>query len=199
MLCSEERAVTPELELAKLALVTSKDEEDDEQAGQHPSVISQIGDPTVGPLPPSILRNDTSPVSVLGKRPGDALEREARRTPPAMDVDSPVVSPIGVVENDGDLPGAASSLQRSATMPASWPGTIDPTAVRSKTLDILHDVEMTDATSIELEPPALEVAGTIDEKPKPKRQKSMIQTDGGMMFGEPLVIGLRVRSVPKLL
>ena len=94
----ETAAVTPELELAKLALVTSQDEEEDEtdRAGTDSSndtdatlVDDMAPRPSRAPAPspPPIPQSPTG--SVLGKRHRDADGN-------AMDVDTPAQSPRGM-------------------------------------------------------------------------------------------------------
>ncbi|KAF8899278.1 hypothetical protein BD779DRAFT_1607774 [Infundibulicybe gibba] len=84
----ETGAVTPTVELAKLALVTSRDEEEDE-VGEGGTDSSNDTDATLVEDGPSRSHvTDTSPgpsqSSVLGKRPRDVGRRQSE-----MDVDSP--------------------------------------------------------------------------------------------------------------
>ncbi|PPQ64283.1 hypothetical protein CVT26_002166 [Gymnopilus dilepis] len=88
---SETPAVTPTIELAKLALVTSRDEEEDEidKGGTDSSNDTDATLVDDGTAVPQVSRSpERSSNSVLGKRPRD-LERERS----AMEVDSPLSSP----------------------------------------------------------------------------------------------------------
>ncbi|KAH9486398.1 putative ubiquitin carboxyl-terminal hydrolase 2 [Psilocybe cubensis] len=91
---SENPAVTPTIELAKLALITSRDEEEDEmdKGGTDSSNDTDATLVDDGPLRssapeyPQTIRSPSSPNSVLGKRPRD-MERQNT----AMDVDVPLI------------------------------------------------------------------------------------------------------------
>lgn len=97
MQTDEPPAVTPSLALAKLALVTSKDEEEDEAAGRVDERAKSDGsndtDATlVDDAPPRVMRVDSPAVdaaspssSVLGKRPRTPAPPDGTD----MDVDSP--------------------------------------------------------------------------------------------------------------
>ena len=83
--------MTPTIELAKLALVTSRDEEEDEidKGGTDSSNDTDATLVDDGTAVPRVSRSpERSSNSVLGKRPRD-LERERS----AMEVDSPLSSP----------------------------------------------------------------------------------------------------------
>lgn len=83
---ADEAAITPKVDLAKLALVTSKDEEEDE-ADRPGTEGSNDTDATLVEDAPARLRSPSPSPSVLGKRP---------RARSRMEVDSP-----GEVEREG--------------------------------------------------------------------------------------------------
>lgn len=115
---SENPAVLPEIELAKLALMTSKDEEAIESdapprgtgtstgsADTESTLVESVIGPQLPPgfnvnaestssptTPPQTSRTSTLPLSptasILGKRSGEAIESE-RRSPMDIDVTSP--------------------------------------------------------------------------------------------------------------
>ncbi|KAJ7597723.1 hypothetical protein C8J56DRAFT_920783 [Mycena floridula] len=93
--CSESVAVTPSIELAKLALVTSKDEEDEEtdkggDDSSNDTDATLVDDVPSGYSPGSHHQSPRSPAlsprSVLGKRSRDL---KTQRSNSQMDVDSP--------------------------------------------------------------------------------------------------------------
>lgn len=168
----------PEVELAKLALLTSKDEEesshpDNEVAGTSTGSAdtdSTLVETQIGPqlpsdrgelslnTPLSPFQQQTtdippiSPTSVLGKRSNDEVEHERndRRSP--MELDSAAVSP------------QADDKASTKFSPAG---------------DV--DVEMQDATSSNVLPPPHTTAGP---PPLPPRRRT--EPVGEMMFGECL-------------
>ncbi|KIY73387.1 cysteine proteinase [Cylindrobasidium torrendii FP15055 ss-10] len=123
-------AVTPTLDLAKLALITSKDEEEDEvdQGGSDasndteatlvddgpirlPHVSTEVAAPPKSPSPPR------SPGSVLGKRARD-LARESS----AMDVDTPPATASGSgTKQDEDVEMADGSQPQATMKPPPLP------------------------------------------------------------------------------
>ena len=166
---SDAVAITPELELAKLALVTSKDEEEDEHGRTEVATDSSADtDATLvdeqvlaGPSPTSVPPTSPTPSSgsVLGKRP--------RRTQsaPSMDVDK------DGVESDGFIvvpsPGSPSNSDARKKV-----GTSEPI------LNQIEDVEMCDVSEEgkeekENKPP-----------PLPPRRKTEVNSDSVMMFGK---------------
>lgn len=175
--CSEAPAVLPEVELAKLALLTSKDEEaelhpDQEAAGTSTGsadtdstlVETQVGsqipierDLASPPSPSSPLPRKTadgipdSPSSVLGKRSSEEIEHERhdRRSP--MEVDDAIPTPPA--ELSTDLP-SKSVVSGDA------------------------DVEMEDVSSSSVLPPPRTLPGP---PPLPPRRKT--EPVGEMMFG----------------
>ncbi|KAJ8454785.1 hypothetical protein ONZ45_g19169 [Pleurotus djamor] len=97
MECSETPSVTPTIELAKLALVTSRDEEEDE-ADKGGTESSNDTDATLVEDGPSRFMSEPprspspSPSSILGKR--------TRGSNTAMDVDSPSSSSTSPIDAD---------------------------------------------------------------------------------------------------
>ncbi|KIJ53984.1 hypothetical protein M422DRAFT_42272 [Sphaerobolus stellatus SS14] len=159
---SGEPAVTPELELAKLALVTSKDEEEDEHGRVEASTDSSadtdatlVDEPVlIGPMPASSNSPTPSSGSILGKR------QRRSQSEPTMDVDR------DDLESDGFLlvHGAGSTSPRNE----------DDKRVEASdlTLNQLKDVEMRDIAE-ENKPP-----------PLPPRRKPEVNSDSVMMFGK---------------
>ena len=161
----EAAAVTPTIELAKLALITSRDEEEDEvdKGGTDSSNDTDATLVEDGPSRSSIpapLHTSLSPSSsssVLGKRPRD-LERQRLE----MEVDSPLShSPK---ERDGFVlvpsmnPTQSDQNQQSAEASSS----------KAQLTDEDGDVQM-------------EVAPTT--KPAPTLRKQAEPSDSTMMFG----------------
>jgi ubiquitin carboxyl-terminal hydrolase 25/28 len=167
----ETAAVTPALELAKLALVTSKDEEEDE-ADKGGTDSSNDTDATLVedgssrfPIPES-SDSAQSLSSVLGKRPRD--------TPSAMEVDSPLVE--SPQEKDGFMivsqPNAPS---RSDTPPPPLEQAGPSTRNRVTTpLDGDGDAVMSDARVEE---------GPSQKAPSVPARKAEV-SDSVMMFGK---------------
>jgi ubiquitin carboxyl-terminal hydrolase 25/28 len=157
----ENQAVTPTIDLAKLALVTSRDEEE-EEADRGGTDSSNDTDATLvedGPV-----RSPDSNGSVLGKRPRDEQRMD-------MDVDTPM-SPIteeknGYVMISQPSPSRGSKSPRlhgessSSTMPLPSP---------------LPDVEMVNNESPQAEE---------QKKAPPLPTRKPTQSDSVMMFGEP--------------
>ncbi|KAF9011085.1 hypothetical protein BDQ17DRAFT_1345443 [Cyathus striatus] len=99
---AEASAVTPSIELAKLALVTPRDEDEDE-ASSRATDSSNDTDATLVEDVPRLVSSPTrsSSSSVLGKRP-----REIERRPSAMDVDNS--PPIGAEHAGSPLRDSSS-------------------------------------------------------------------------------------------
>lgn len=171
-------AITPELELAKLALVTSKDEEEEEHGrndiGTDSSASTDatlVDEPVpIGPaLAPASSQLSTSPAlspspSVLGKR-----QRRARSVP-SMDIDS-----TGDLDRDGFvmvpkltiLSGAASDYRRNSS------GTPESKVNGDDTTSASKDVDMSVAEEKENKPPPL----------PPRRKQQEVNSESVMMFG----------------
>jgi len=157
---SENPAVTPTLELAKLALITSRDEEEDEfdkggTDSSNDTDATLVEDAPRGTQQTS-SRSPQSPdrsSSILGKRPRD-LDRQ-RGT---MDVDTPLSQSPKEREGFVMVPS-----QREVGMASSEPST-------SKLPDIDEDGD----TKMALAPAA--------SKPPPKKRAEV--NDSTMMFGE---------------
>ncbi|GLB43607.1 putative peptidase C19 family protein [Lyophyllum shimeji] len=158
---AETPAVTPSIDLAKLALVTSRDEEEDE-ADKGGTDSSNDTDATlVEDAPPRVaVESPTrSPNSVLGKR-----SRDVDRQPSAMELDSPVAVPCSPVVDDF----APSPSRISESPPPLMSPESPPRAGSSSHVD----VEMRDTPAPSSKPP-----------PLPPR-KSAQTSDSVMMFGK---------------
>jgi ubiquitin carboxyl-terminal hydrolase 25/28 len=159
----EAAAVTPTVELAKLALITSRDEEEDE-GGTDSSNDTDATLVEDGPSRSSILgplqtsQSPSSSSSVLGKRPRD-LDRQRLE----MEVDSPLSQ--SPKENDGFVlvpsmspPQTSDQIQQSAGASSS----------KAQLTDEDGDVQM-------------EIAPTA--KAAPTLKKHAEPSDSTMMFG----------------
>lgn len=162
----EAAAVTPTVELAKLALITSRDEEEDEvdKGGTDSSNDTDATLVEDGPSRSSILtplhtsHSPSSSSSVLGKRPRD-LDRQRLE----MEVDSPLSeSPKDrdgfVVVPSMSAPQPSDRIQQSAEASSS----------KAQLTDEDGDVQM-------------EIAPTA--KPAPTLRKHAEPSDSTMMFG----------------
>jgi ubiquitin carboxyl-terminal hydrolase 25/28 len=161
----EAAAVTPTIELAKLALITSRDEEEDEvdKGGTDSSNDTDATLVEDGPSRSSVLaplhtsQSPSSSSSVLGKRPYD-LDRQRQE----MDVDSPLAE--SPKERDGFIlvpsmsPQPSNQIQQSAEASSS----------KAHLTDEDGDVQM------EIAPAA---------KPAPPLRKRAEPSDSTMMFG----------------
>ncbi|KAG6907945.1 hypothetical protein DXG01_006803 [Tephrocybe rancida] len=171
---AEAAAVTPSIDLAKLALVTSRDEEEDE-ADKGGTDSSNDTDATlVDDAPPRAAAADTStenprsptlsPNSVLGKRSRDVDLRQ----PSVMDLDSPATFPSSPTRED--FPSSPSRLSDSPPplMSPDSPPRMPEASGSGSSAQV--DVEMVDATSV---------------KPPPLPPRKANQTsDSVMMFGK---------------
>lgn len=172
----ETAAVTPTIELAKLALVTSRDEEEDEvdKGGTDSSNDTDATLVDDGPSRFSVSESSPAPVSpnsVLGKR-----VRDPERQQSEMLVDSPTESKEGFV-----IVSKPTSPSRSTSPPplerAGSPASKAP-ANASTATDIDGDVVMDDGSRIELSqnhPPTL-----------PPRKPEV--SDSVMMFGKTVLL-----------
>jgi ubiquitin carboxyl-terminal hydrolase 25/28 len=172
----EAAAVTPTIELAKLALVTSRDEEEDEvdKGGTDSSNDTDATLVDDGPSRSSILtplhtsQSSSSSSSVLGKRPRDLDPQRLE-----MEVDSPLShSPK---EKDGFVlvpsmnpPQSSDQNQQSAKASSS----------KAQLTDEDGDVQM-------------EIAPTA--KPAPTQRKQAEPSDSTMMFGMVYLVDMIMR------
>ncbi|KZT22681.1 cysteine proteinase [Neolentinus lepideus HHB14362 ss-1] len=169
---SEAAAVTPSIELAKLALVTSKDEEEDngesvKTESSNDTDATLVEDAPVryaDPEQASSPSSRDSPSSVLGKRPRN------ENAPEAMEMDSPVRE-TEPVRDDYVM---VKSPRASATTSGTSTVAITPEAGPSSAVaDKDGDVEMVDEQSEERKQPP----------PLPPRKSTAKIADSGMMFG----------------
>lgn len=182
----ETAAVTPTIELAKLALVTSRDEEEDEadkggtdSSNDTDATLVDDG-PTLATLTEASPRSPRSPTrspnSVLGKRP-----RDVDRQPSAMDLDSPVPqSPSDGYVSLPSLRGSNSPPPMSQSSSSKLP----EASSSMLQVDTDGDVQMR-ATPAPSKPPP---------PPLPPR-KNMDTSDSVMMFGQYLCSHLVCRTV----
>ncbi|EEB89591.1 hypothetical protein MPER_12291 [Moniliophthora perniciosa FA553] len=170
---SQATAVTPAIELAKLALVTSKDEEEDE-VDQGGTDASNDTDATLvedGPSRFSIEpeRQTSPPPQSPGPSPGSVLGKRARRAS-EMDID------IALAPQESAGSPSAQSMSRANSLPqphtdSSKLGESSTPVLSVKDVE-LQDVEMNDASqSAKKVPP-----------PLPPR-KTPVKNDSVMMFG----------------
>ncbi|KAF8641193.1 hypothetical protein AX17_000828 [Amanita inopinata Kibby_2008] len=170
----EAASVTPTIELAKLALVTSRDEEDDEadKGGTDSSNDTEATLVDDGPSRPSVTETslpspDSVTNAVLGKRSRDVI---LRRNSSEMDVDS---SAPDSPKDGGSFITAPSSASSLSPPPQGMAGSSrqpDPSAVIIAG-DGNEDVEMEETPSSRIPPPL------------PPR-KPVVKSDSVMMFGK---------------
>ncbi|KAG6840763.1 hypothetical protein C0991_004548 [Blastosporella zonata] len=170
---AEAAAVTPSIDLAKLALVTSRDEEEDE-ADRGASDSSNDTDATlVDDAPPRASVTDPSaenvrsptlsPHSVLGKR-----SRDIERQPSVMDLDSPTTFPSSPGRED--FLSTPSRLSSDSPPPLMAPGSPSRMPEASGSRSSSHmDVEVPDAPL---------------PKPPPLPPRKNQTSDSVMMFGK---------------
>ncbi|KAJ3512278.1 hypothetical protein NLJ89_g3608 [Agrocybe chaxingu] len=159
----EAAAVTPTIELAKLALVTSRDEEEDEvdRGGTDSSNDTDATLVEDGPSRSSFHPTQSPGKSVLGKRPRD-IDRQRSQ----MDVDSPISQ--SPPEKDGfvvvSFKGTKSSEPHSPTHSRT-----DASSSKVYSTDEDGDVRM---------------AAPSPQKPSPPPRKRAEASDSTMMFGK---------------
>jgi ubiquitin carboxyl-terminal hydrolase 25/28 len=167
---SENPAVTPTLELAKLALVTSRDEEEDEvdKGGTDSSNDTDATLVEDSPSRPSAETSSPPPApgkSVLGKR-GRELDRKGNE----MGVESPISQ--SPVDKDGFV-----MISREDTSPsADQPGNPEPEASSSKAQ--IKEPEESDANV-----------------PKATPRRRVEPSDSTMMFGETTCSAMPLREL----
>lgn len=179
---SDTPAVTPELELAKLALVTSKDEEEDEHGRNDIGTDSSASTdatlvdepvpmgPTLAPATPQLSTSPpaSSPMSpspsVLGKR-----QRRARSVP-SMDIDS-----TGDPDRDGFVmvPKPTTPSGTASEHRHDWSGISKLKVDGGDTPSASKDVDMSVAEEKENKPPPL----------PPRRKQQEVNSESVMMFG----------------
>jgi len=157
----ENQAVTPTIDLAKLALVTSRDEEEDE-ADKGGTDSSNDTDATLVE-DGSMRSSHDSNSSVLGKRPRDEQRAD-------MDVDPPT-SPTTEEKNGYVMVSQPVSMRRSKSPRLSGESSSSTTVPSSQipVADILNDENSQ--------------AGE-QKKPPPLPTRKPTQSDSVMMFGK---------------
>ncbi|KAF8167496.1 hypothetical protein B0H34DRAFT_647132 [Crassisporium funariophilum] len=167
----ETAAVTPTLELAKLALVTSRDEEEDEvdKGGTDSSNDTDATLVDDGPSRASILgpscvsQSPKSSNSVLGKRPRD-LDRQRSE----MDVDSPLSQ--SPKEKDGFV--VVPSHRNAGSPPTLSQSNQSPEASSSK----VHIIDRDGDSTMHADRPT--------QPAPPPRKRAEPTSDSTMMFGK---------------
>ncbi|KAI0801543.1 cysteine proteinase [Fomes fomentarius] len=169
----ETTAVTPAIELAKLALVTSQDEEEDETDKAGTDSSNDTDATLVDDLAPSrstFDRSSSSPTQLQSpKSPtGSVLGKRSRDADPdsAMDVDTPAHSPPHP-SADTESPKSAEFLQTEA-----WSSSSSSSAQKQPATGKEADVEMKNESR----------AGSKAPPPLPPR-KARQTDDSVMMFG----------------
>ena len=196
---SDTPAITPSIELAKLALVTSKDEEEDdfERGGTDSShstdatLVDESTQQSLGsPAAPSQASSPStipaSPSTILGKRTRALLRKKHDHF--VSEPESFVVDEDG--EKDFVLVSKVGSTSESATAEGSPPQSasdttitqITATGTTSSDQDADGDVQMDDANEAGVSTGATKGVKAPPLPPRPKTQATSSGSD--MMFGK---------------
>ncbi|KAI6154054.1 hypothetical protein BKA82DRAFT_4097016 [Pisolithus tinctorius] len=159
----ESAAVTPTMDLAKLALVTPRDEEDDE-VDKGGTDSSNDTDATLVEDPPSRLVKSDSPNSVLGKRP-----REDRGVPMEIDEDVPGTLALDAENNGYVMVSHPPSPRRSKSPRIA-------SASSSSSQDVT--VSLADRTE------AVQASEDTSKKPPLPARKPAANSESVMLFGK---------------
>ncbi|CAE6445699.1 unnamed protein product [Rhizoctonia solani] len=158
MMCADEAAITPEIELAKLALVTSKDEEED-AAGQ--TVTTEPGEIPSKPEGASDAAAETKPDELMESQP---IEQPSAAETQDTVMQSRPASPPSTIKDDAD-----------EEMKLTTPPVVDDDKVQDGDDGDSMVVEMGDDPPSAMEEPDV----------MPSRKKSTMAPDSGaMMFGK---------------
>lgn len=157
----ENSAVTPSLELAKLALITSKDEEEDDPErgtdSSHSTDATLVDEPAPSVIPSSAIRDSASPsppskspgsvspppsLSVLGKRPRGLSrkktlgsdERPSRGGTPTPTAASPSPEVEGESSAEADAPESIAAAACTQTPAAGGSAPATATATKAPAL-----------------------------------------------------------------
>ncbi|KIJ66462.1 hypothetical protein HYDPIDRAFT_86199 [Hydnomerulius pinastri MD-312] len=167
----EAAAVTPTMDLAKLALVTSRDEED-EEADVRGTDSSNDTDATLveDSQTPSRLVKTESASSVLGKR-----AREDQRLSTSMNVDEEALpkSPVSDVEKNGYVMVSHPSSPRRSKSPRLDSASSSSSSSKSATLKETTTQDNTPQGSDD----------TVNKPPLPER-KAPASSESVMLFGK---------------
>ncbi|QRW22094.1 indoleamine 2,3-dioxygenase [Rhizoctonia solani] len=155
MMCADDAAITPEIELAKLALVTSKDEEEDaaeQSATAEPSEIT--------------AKIDGAPEPALAEKPDEAMETQPIEQPEANQAQDtimqsrPASPPSTIKDGDEDMQLATSTEDDKA-----------------------QDGDDGDSMVVEMgdDPPS--TAEEVEVMPS-RKKSTMVPDSGAMMFGK---------------
>jgi ubiquitin carboxyl-terminal hydrolase 25/28 len=167
----ENQSVTPTIDLAKLALVTSRDEEE-EEADRGGTDSSNDTDATLVEDGPGRSSHDSNS-SVLGKRP-----REEQRVD--MDVDAPT-SPITEEKNGYIMVSKPSPPRRSKSPRLDGESSSSTMTLLSQ----LPDTEIPNNENSQAEE---------QKKPPPLPTRKPTQSDSVMMFGKVQLTGREATS-----
>lgn len=161
----ESAAVTPTMDLAKLALVTSRDEED-EEADKGGTDSSNDTDATLVEDPPSRNTNNDSSSSILGKR-----YREEQGGSMAMDIDegSPKTPAFDTENNGYVMVSHPPSPRRSKSPRVASPSS-------SSTQDT--------ATSVVVQSEMVQPIEDASKKPPLPARKPTVPSESIMLFGK---------------
>lgn len=190
MMCADEAAITPEIELAKLALVTSKDEEDDANA-QKATITEEPGEISDNPAgtsePTKAILKDTSTDAKPSEPSTDSKPGADHKIPPlaasedVKDVvmESRPVSPPATKAKD--QPDVDEEMQQPEPVAAI----VAPT---TEVQELIADEDKPDAQAdtsgdsmvVETgdEPPSTEVIIAA------RKKTTMVPDSGAMMFGK---------------
>ena len=162
----ESAAVTPTMDLAKLALVTSRDEED-EEADKGGTDSSNDTDATLVEDPPSRNTNNDSSSSILGKR-----YREEQGGSMAMDIDegSPKTPAFDTENNGYVMVSHPPSPRRSKSPRVASPSS-------SSTQDT--------APSVVVQSEMVQPIEDASKKPPLPARKPTVPSESIMLFGKP--------------
>lgn len=156
-------AVTPTMDLAKLALVTPRDEEDDE-IDKGGTDSSNDTDATLVEDPPSRLTKSDSPNSVLGKR-----SRDNHGGPMEIDEDVPETSALDAENNEYVMVSHPPSPRRSKSPRIASAGS-------STSQDVT--LNLADRTEV------VQTSGDTSKKPPLPARKPTANSESVMLFGK---------------
>ncbi|KAI0776350.1 cysteine proteinase [Trametes elegans] len=164
----ENPAITPEIELAKLALVTTQDEEEDEADKAGTDSSNDTDATLVDDMGPRPTPYDRAPSSPLQSPTGSVLGKRSRDGDASMDIDAtpPVASPAERVA----AASAASSPKQDAQDATEFIEEAIASSSKLPPADAQADVEMKDESQANKAPPL------PPRKPRPT-------DDSVMMFG----------------
>lgn len=191
MMCADEAAITPEIELAKLALVTSKDEEDDAIA-QNATITTEPGEISDNPAGPSdptkaILKDASADTNPPNPSTDAKPDTNPEVPPPAaleeikdVVMESRPASPPATKAKD--QPDADEEMQQPEPPAATI--VIPTTEVETSAADEEKPDAQADTSGDSM------IVETGDEPPSDeaiiaaRKKTTMVPDSGAMMFGE---------------